>query len=191
MNKGCNLYFWHHSKCSFIVAKNLFWRSVCGISFVCSLSITLFFLCYFIESFSRSHPFDTMSSHLDSMSKHYTEVRTELHTLSCKPWNLVIPRNKLPSSFFSLLCDRYLETTSDTLSIVSCRENLDFRKRLFELTFILLYPNNKGRKSKRRYHYSVSHYRTTVIDVVIFNRKSAVKQQLSWPQLISLVIPWD
>ena len=27
------------------------------------------------ESFSRCHPFDTMASYLDAMSKHYIEVR--------------------------------------------------------------------------------------------------------------------
>lgn len=38
--------------------------------------IILFVSPLIVESFSRSHPFDTMSSLLDSMSKHYIEVGT-------------------------------------------------------------------------------------------------------------------
>ena len=38
--------------------------------------IILFVSHFILESFSRSHPFDTMSSLLDSMSKHYIEVGT-------------------------------------------------------------------------------------------------------------------
>ena len=41
---------------------------------VCILPLATRLPFLFVESFSRSHPFDTMSSHLDSMSKHYTEV---------------------------------------------------------------------------------------------------------------------
>ena len=41
------------------------------------LKLIILFVSHFIvESFSRSHPFDTMSSLLDSMSKHYIEVGT-------------------------------------------------------------------------------------------------------------------
>ena len=32
------------------------------------------YYCLILESFSRSHPFDTLSSHLDSIGKHYTAV---------------------------------------------------------------------------------------------------------------------
>ena len=43
----------------------------------CFLTPIICFVSPFIlESFSRSHPFDTMSSLLDSMSKHYIEVGT-------------------------------------------------------------------------------------------------------------------
>ena len=44
------------------------------------LKLIILFVSHFIvESFSRSHPFDTMSSLLDSMSKHYIEVGTWIH----------------------------------------------------------------------------------------------------------------
>ena len=90
------------------------------------LKLIILFVSHFIvESFSRSHPFDTMSSLLDSMSKHYIEVGT---------WGKRKTKSTMPHSRINLISGFILKSLF-TFLLISIRVNQQKTSSYMEIRF--------------------------------------------------------
>ena len=110
------------------------------------------FASFIVESFSRSHPFDTMSSLLDSMSKHYIEVRTwsKRKTKSTMPHSRINPISGfIVTSFFTFLLISIRVTHGRRRRICKVGSKIEIAGKFEE--FVQLFAiNNKENSSNQK-----------------------------------------